>query len=293
MDEVSEGLYTGAHSFTFSERTWGERAKGLFGSLRHEGGAFIATALALWGIAGVIAAATNERLPLERLAVPVLVTALVVALYRAYRREMTYVPEVLESETSTVKDLFRKQRYGWNAAMSREMLQDRIGSAEATLSRIAQGAEYVAPRRVDVSEYMVWVRGRPDAMLRLIRAAMVLVSQQLPMAIGQTTSEGDLAALKREIDALARVYNAARDLEIECYQVAPPSGFEAVHEMSYGWTSTIRKAVRDFCDILQSVEQIDRKALIRGEVSPPSFSITVAPPPNLEEFSERLEEATS
>ena len=290
MAEAPEdGLYAGSHQFTFSEKNWRESGREFLRFLYGELSAFGATALGLWGLAGVLAAATNERVLIERLATPVLLGALAVAMYRAYRARVTHVPEALASENSTVHRIFRRQRCGWNAALARAMLVDRIDGTEATLQRIKLGAEYVTPRRVERQEYVDWLRTRPESMQRLVRAAMVLVTEILPGVIGRTTEEADLADLKDESDALARVYGSARDLEIECFRLVPPEEFAAIHEMTHGWTDTIRKSVREFCEILENLEAVDRKRLLKGDVPSPNFSITVGAPENMEEFNRRLE----
>lgn len=288
-ESPEDGLYSGEHSFSFSEKTWRELVGEFFRFLYRELGAFGATALGLWGVVGVLAAATNERVPVERLAVPVLVAALAVALYRAYRAWATYVPEALASESARVQRIFRRQRCGWNAGLARVMLLDRIDGTEATLQRIKRGAEYVPPHHVEREEYMKWLKTRPESALRLSHAAMVLVTDLLPTAVGRTTTEADLPALRNEIDALARVYSFARDLEIECFRFKPPDEFAEIHATTHEWTDTIRRSVREFCEILENLERVDRKKLRRGEVQSPSFSITVDAPENVEEFTRRLD----
>lgn len=291
MTEVSpESPYHGSHQFSFSEKNWRESAREFLNFLYRELGAFGATVTALWGLAGVLAAATNERVPLERLAAWALLTGFAVAMYRAYRTQTTYVPEALKAESPRVQNIFRRQRCGWNAALARAMLLDRIDSTEATLERIKRGAEYITPHRLERHEYMTWLRTRPEAMQRLVRSAMVLVTHTLPAVIGRATGKEDLTAVRNEIEALARVYGSARDLEIECFRILPPDGFAAIHEMTHGWTDTIRESVREFCEVLDSLENVDRKQLLKGDVPSPRFNITVASPENLEEFNRRLDE---
>jgi len=185
VTENTESLYSQAHSFSFSEKTKAEFIKEFFAYFGKEAGTFLATAITLWAMAEVLAAATDGHAPIGDLAVPVLVVALIVTVYRAYRKQQSYVPEVLSSESSAVKRMFRQQRCGWNAALARQMLIDRIGEAEATLERIELGAEYVQPRRVEQQEYITWLQTRPTAMLRLVRSAMILVTSELPAAISR------------------------------------------------------------------------------------------------------------
>lgn len=291
-DPSEEGLYSEAHSFAFSAKTPLDVIKEFLTYCVHEFGTFLATSIALWAMAEVVSAATNQQTSVESLAVPVLATAAVAATYQAYRNQKAYVPEALVSESSAVKDIYRTQKFGWNAALSRQMLLDRISKAEATLDRIKRGAQYVEPRSIERMEYMTWLETRPEAARRLVRAAMMLVTSKLPIAIGGTTSEEDLGPLKNEIDALAALYEAALDMEVECHEIIPPQELLSLHEMTHGWTDTTRQGVREFCDVLETLANLDRKAVARSETSPPTFNITVDAPDNLGEFNRRLDALT-
>lgn len=288
-DTVDGGRHVGAHVFSFSEKTPRERLREFGKRLYGELGTFLATAVSLWAFAEAIAAAMNGRAPVERLAIPVLFFALAVGMYRAYRKLRDYTPDVLKTESNEVKRIFQKQQCGWNAAIARQMLLDRIRAAEATLERMKSGAEYAQPVEMEEQAYYKWLRSRPSAMMRMSHAVMVLCTREVPSVVGRTASEADLPSLRDEIDALGRVYSAARDMEMDCYRIVPPGKFAAIHDLTVGWTDSIRDGVSQLCGVLEDIAKVDRRSLAAGTATLPTFSIVIGSPPALDEFNERIE----
>ena len=275
---------------TFSEKTWYEDWWDYFKWLSGQIDTFAAVAISSWAVSEVLMAASDHRVPIEDLALPVLVLATVVALYRAYRKKSGYVPASLVGESATSKGIFRKQKCGWNAALARQMLEERLQAADAALRRIEKGSEFIGPRQMDYNDYVVWLQMRPEMVLRMVRSAALLCTQEVPIAICSTKGEDDLVGLKREIVALSAIYECAKEAEVEWHEVVPPDEFREVHEMVYGWTQPIRNGVHRFLDILDELANVDRKTLKLGTASLPSFEIVFEKPDNLNEFSRRLDQ---
>lgn len=290
MTAGDNGQYVGSHTFSFSEKAWYEHAWEYCKGIPNELSTFAAVVVSMWAVAEVVMRASGERVPLDELATPILVLASAVLLYRTYCSKRDYVPAALVGESETVKSIFRKQRCGWNAALAKRMLEERIQEADAAMERIDKGSEFIEPRHMDHDGYIKWLQTRPELMLRMVRSAALLCTQEVPGAIGSTKAEGDLSALKREVQALAAMYEGAKDVEVEWHGVVPPDEFTDIHEMVYGWTIPVRNGVRSFLEVLDAIANIDRRTIKNGTASVPSFNIVFEAPDNIDEFSRRLNE---
>jgi len=289
-EDDNSNQYSGSHAFSFTEKPWYEHVweycKGVPGELS----TFATVVVSMWAVAEVVMRASGERVPLEELAIPILVLASAVLLYRTYRSKRAYVPDALISESETSKLIFRKQKCGWSAALAKRMLEERIQETDAAMERIDKGSEFIEPRHMDYDSYVEWLQTRPELILRMVRSAALLCTQEVPIAIGSTKGESDLPALKREVQALASMYESAKDVEIEWHGVVPPDEFTDIHKMVYGWTIPIRNGVRSFIEVLDTLANIDRRALKKGTASVPPFNIVFEAPENIDEFSRRLSE---
>ncbi|MFB4202649.1 hypothetical protein KBTX_01651 [wastewater metagenome] len=284
-----DGQYSGSHKISFTEKRWYEHGWDYCTWLPQQLGTFASVAISLWAVAEVLMVASGRRVSIDELAVPILVVAIIVVLYRAYSAKHEYVPAPLHGESKAVKDIFQKQRCGWNAALAKQMLEDRLEEADGALSRIDKGAEYIPPQKLEYDEYLTWLQTRPEVVLRMVHSAALLCTQEIPVAIGSAKDEEALPELRREVEALSSLYTCAKDAEVEWHGVLPPEDFEGVHEMMYGWTQPIRKGVHQFLGVLAELESVDRKALKKGIASLPAFSIVFESPPNIEEFSRRVQ----
>lgn len=270
--------YTGSHTFEFTEKAWYEHIWEYCKGIPNELITFATVVVSIWAVAEVVMMASDERVPLDELAIPILVVAFAVVFYRTYVTKRDYVPDALAGESEATKSIFRKQKCGWNSALAKRMLEDRIRETDAAMDRIDKGSEFIAPTHMNYDDYVAWLQTRPELMLRMVRSAALLCTQELPVAIGSTKGENDLAALKREVLALAAMCESAKDVEVEWHGVVPPEEFANVHEMVYGWTNPIRNGVRSFLEVLNSLAKIDRREIKKGTASPPSFNIVFEKP---------------
>lgn len=256
-EDDKSNQYFGSHTFSFTEKTWYEHlweyCKGIPNGLS----TFATVVVSMWAVAEVIMRASGERVPLDELAIPILVLAFAVLLYRTYCSKRDYVPDALVGESESTKSIFRKQKSGWNFALAKRILEERIQEADAAMERIDKGSEFIAPRHMNYDDYVEWLQTRPELMLRMVRSAALLCTQEVPVALGSTEGEGDLPALKREVLALAAMYENAKDVEIEWHGVVPPDEFKHVHEMVYGWTTPMSSCAsyRNSCTDKHSDQQ--------------------------------------
>lgn len=286
---MDDGQYSGAHNIEFTEKRWYEAALEYLKFLPSEAPTFAALVISLWALAEVIMAAVGNRAPVANFAAPILTVSVIAISFKAYIRFKNYVPATLKSESPQVKQIFRKQRCGWNMAITRQMLDDRISRAEIELERVMRGAAFILPTHLNGREYFSWLVSRPDTIKRLLRSVSVLCTHDLPNIVGDVKDEGGLSRLQVEVDALAALYLHLKDFEIDCHKVMPPEPFEEVHEMTHGWTEPIRRGVDEFLTVLEQLASLDAKSIKEGTLEPPSFEIKFEAPENLEGFCRRID----
>jgi hypothetical protein len=280
--------YSSSISVTYSEKRWHGTLWQFIRLLIREVPAFVATAISLSAFADLVMKASGNRVGFETLALPVGLLSFGVAAYRAWVRYSSYVPTILQSESSTSQSIYRKQRCGWHLALAHQMLSERIARAEARLDRVSRGVEFLEPRPLSGQAYFDWLRNRPPILQRLIHSVAASCTGDLPAAVCSTSSEKDLLQMKLQIEAAAHLYTCAENFEVDSHAVAPPSSLIPLHEMTYGWTDTIRDGVRQLNDILKELSTYDRKDIKKGTIPPPDFSIKFEAPDNLTTFSARL-----
>lgn len=288
-----DGIYSEEHTVSFSEKRWYEHLRDFGRFLPGEIVAFITLVISLWGVTEVMAQIVNNPVPLKDLVLPVLAVSSIVITYKAYSKYRSYVPDLLRDESKIVQQIFWKQKCGWQFALARQMMRERIQEHESTLARIESGAEFIPPKTIPSDGYLAWLNKRPETVIRLIRSVAIQCTSELPRCLAQASSEEHLGEVKRRVLALVNLYEQAKDFEMECHQIVPPEAFANVHEMTYGWTEPIREGVQEFMRILEKLSSIDVKMLKAGAVEPPSFSIMFEPPSNLDEFCKRLGETDS
>lgn len=283
-----DGKYSAQHTVTFSETVWYERLWRVFSYLPDQVPLFAAVTISFWGVAEVLAEISGETLSLHNLALPVLGTALAVAIYRAAQKYVNYVPEALVSESTAAKKIYRRGRSGWQFALAKEMLVERIAAFDRTLERIESGSQFISPKYLPSPEYLEWLQRKPEILLRLIRAAAIQCTSELPSVLATTKTEADLSNLKGSVEQLACLYEEAAKFELEVHGVKSPAELEGIHQMIFGWSAPVREGITNFIEILDAISKIDTKRVKAGTAPMPDFGIKFLPPPNIDKFAEAM-----
>lgn len=286
----TDGNYRGELEFQFTEVAWYEHVLDFFRCLPRETATFVTVTISLWSITEVLMEVTDNRIPLRDFAIPVLLTAFIVAAHRAFSKYRSYVPDALVPESAIVQRIYRKQQCGWQFSLAKQMLSERIASVESALTRIANGAEFIEPRRFPIGRYVNWLSDRPDTLRRIVHAVAIQCTAELPKTISRTKSENQLFDLRLSIDELAKLYAYTERFERECHEVVPPEGFEDVHTMTYGWSNPIREGISKFLDILADLSAIDKNAFKSGTTGAGPFKIVFDGPDNISKFCEKLDD---
>jgi hypothetical protein len=221
--------------------------------------------------------------------VPAFVTAFVVVVYKAIQKFRTYVPESLASESKATQAIFRKGACGWQFALALQMLNERTDSCDRTLVRVENGAYFIHPRHLHRSEYIDWLKERPEVLSRLIRAVAIQCVHEIPSILATTRDELSLPALKDSVVQLSSLYKETVDFEVQSRSTRPPEQLNEVHEMTYEWSKPIRLGIQEFIGVLKSLSEISAKDLKAKTVAPPDFAIKFESPPNVDEFIRRLD----
>lgn len=252
---------------------------------------FASVVTTCWAVSEILIAIFENRPSIASLASPIIAAGAIVAIYRAYKAYRSHVPEALIGEGRIVQAIYYARRYGWQWAIAVEMLWDRVRPLDAELDRIRRGAEFVSPKQLPNKEYFEWLRSRPNAIIRLIRAVTAQCTRDVPLAIGTATSEDKLKDMRVQIQALADLYETTMRFERDCHAIVPPEEFEKVHEMTHGWTDKIRHGIHQFIGIASELGELDKKKIkdaASGREELPAFTIKFEAPENLDQFSARL-----
>lgn len=287
-----DGEFHGQHTVSFTHTNWRGRIKKFLPYLPREIPLFATVVVSFWGIAEVLSELGGETLSLKNLAAPALITAFVVATYKAIQKFRAYVPEPLASESKATQSIFRKGACGWQFGLALQMLEERTDNFDRTLSRVQNGAHFVSPTYLDTTEYIEWLKRRPEVLNRLIQAVAVQCVSELPAILARTRDETSLAELSDSIAQLSSLYEETVNFELQSHGMHPPRPFGEVHEMIYNWSGPIRVGIQEFIEVLRSISRISAKELKQGTVTPPSFEIKFKPPPNIDEFISRLGSVT-
>jgi hypothetical protein len=289
MSMSEDGKYRGQHSVIFTEKTWYERQWNFLKYLPKQIPLFATVTVSFWGVAEILSEIGGETLSLKNLAIPGLLTALVVSLYRAYDNYVKYQPDSLASESSAAKAAFKNGKPGWQFALAREMLAARLLELDWTLNRIERGSQYIQPRQLSGAEYFAWLCGRPEILTRLVRAVAIQCTSELTAVIAQTKCEKDLENLKSSIDQLASLYEETVKFELDVRGVKPPNNLENIHGLTFNWSLPVREGVGSFVSILDSISKVNVKRVASGHETVPNFGIEFLPPSNLDAFMSALE----
>jgi len=200
-----------------------------------------------------------------------------------------YVPEALTNESLSTKRIHRQGRSGWQFALAKEMLLDRISTVDRKLRRVESGAQFIAPTHLPAPDYLSWLQKRPELLQRLIRAVGIQCTADLPRILAVTIDETSLAEVKDAVEQLAFLYEEAANFELDVRSVKPPEHLASVHRMTFGWSDPIRDGIAEFVGVLDAISKLNVKRVKSGTETLPDFGITFESPTNIKEFGEALE----
>lgn len=283
-------MHVGDHQITLTEKKLLDRVTEFLPYLARESATFASVAISGWALSEILIAILDNRPSLGALAFPVLTIAMITTIYRAHTNYRAYVPETLLSESRESQEIFRRQEFGWQWALARKMLVDRIRDLDTELERIRRGAEFLEPRQLNPTDYYLWLRNRPETIIRLVKAIATLCTSDLPASIGTTIMEKDVERMKIEVEALARLYETATTFERDCHCIVAPKEFEDVHKMTHGWTDTIRDGIHEFAKIVARLASFDKSTGRNEAKKLLTFKIDFQVPKNIERFRTRLAE---
>jgi len=286
-----EDNHSSEHTVTFTRTTWVDRLRAFAHFLPKEAPLFAAVTASFWGVAEVLSEVGGQTLSLKNLAIPTLITAFSASSYKAVQKYRTHVPELLSTESRMSQSIYRQGKSGWQFALALQMLNERTDTFDRTLQRIENGAHFAVPIPLDQSEYLDWIKRRPEILIRLIHSVSVQCTSELPAVLANPLDGAFLVNLKDSVSQLSSLYGATVDFELESHAASPTEKFKAANEMTFGWSNPIRDGIREFLSILNQLSGIDPKTARRDGAPPPSFSIKFNAPPNIGSFSKELERA--
>ena len=133
------------HTLTFSYKSVFEHLIELIKSYPKQIPQALAIFIAIWAIAEIFL--LDDKSNLKDVMLPAIILSIIVSVYNCIKCYRNESPEFLRNETNNIKKMFFRQRLGWQYAIAKEMIENRISESEFTLVRIRQNAEYIVPPR--------------------------------------------------------------------------------------------------------------------------------------------------
>lgn len=284
-----KAVHSGEHTIIFIKTTWTERVREFAPYLPRQVPLFAVVTASFWGVAEVLSQIGGQALSLKNLAVPALVTALSASLYKALQKYRTHVPEPLSSESKASQQIYWKRKSGWQFALALQMLKERTDSFDLALQRIESGAQFTAPHHLNKSQYIDWIKQRPELLIRLTRSVAVHCTIEIPSVLANPNDKDFLVKLKDSVAQLSDLYERTVEYELSSHAVCPPDILVHANELTFGWAGPIRNGIREFLSILEKLSSFDVKAARLENAEPPAFSIKFSTPPNIPRFTDELQ----
>jgi hypothetical protein len=280
---------TKEHSLTFSYKTIFEHFLCFIKLLPKQLPKIATLFISIWAISEIILFEDNNKLHI--ILVPSIIIVIVMALYDNLQQYLKTSPDILLSESKKARKLFFHQKLGWQYAIAKEMLENRIIELELSLIRIRQNAEYIVPNFISDDDFIIFIKLQPENILRLIEAAKIACVHFLPNAIStmKKGEEIELNFLLKEINNVAMIYSHAINYERSIYAIKPSEEFEAIHELMKGWTDPIRDGINQFINLLEKLSTLKRKDLKNLKNTITEVKITFSPPKNIDDFQKSID----
>jgi hypothetical protein len=249
--------------------------------------------ITIWAVADIFL--LEDKSNLKDVILPAILIAILVSIYNCIKKYRNTSSELLQKESHVIKKMFFKQKLGWQYAIAKEMIKNRVYESEFTLIRIRQKAEYIIPQRITDDDFIEFVKIQPENVIRLINAVKTACITFLPnaLSIQRKGNDVELVILIKEIDNLAKLYIHAVDYERSIHELVPSDNYFEVHEYMKGWTDPIRDGINQFMALLDELSGMKRKDLknLKGIIK--KYEIVFEAPQNIDLFNEAISNVIS
>lgn len=195
------------------------------------------------------------------------------------------VPEGLDDVSPHAQRIAHLQRPRWEFRYAKSVLAQLLGPIDRECRDLLDGkVSVLAERPRDFREYVSWLQGRPDNMLRMLEIANQLMLIDLPKAL--TSTKDKPASPKNILDvslAIQRFYQETVNCERSSLAILPPEECQRLHQLQVGWSQPIRDAILQLFDYLQQICELDYR-----KNSYLQYTIEFGECPNIDEFCTEL-----
>ncbi len=241
-----------------------------------------AALVGLWTIIEAISYLLAADLRGMRVLLVALFLSAILALTHTIYRLWHAVPIAFENESREAQRLAHLQPPLWQYRLAYSLLKVKLATIDPYLADLLDGRAFVEltsmPR---FSEYIRWLRLRPDNLIRMMAVAKQLILVDLPRAI--VPSDGRAPSpetILRAADRIERLYSDTYQFELGAHRIMPPTKLASIHQIQHTWVRSIRDGVQQVMGFLEQCTDLDPKKSHRIE-----YEIVFKDPGGIEEFN--------
>jgi hypothetical protein len=216
-------------------------------------------------------------------------TGVISAITSTFLRYRDECPEGLEDEPVDVRRLAVYQRPGWEFRLMKRLLEDRLSALDEELRVLLEGEAFVpVEKRLSLPEYTEWMQRRINNIQRMSKVAAGLIEHRFLRSLSGDPEEPpqprDVVA---DVDRMSEFYEQTVDFERKAHSIAPPEGFNRLHELQKAWTAPIREAIQQLSELLEDLSNPNNLKDLDGLHI--RFECVFDEPPKLKEFLDELD----
>jgi len=247
--------------------------------------AALAVFTALWTIVGASNYFYGISLTGWHFSAATVCVSCVLAFLRTIQVYLKGCPEGLESESAAAKRIAQIQRPKWEFRLTRQLLQEKLRNLDVELKDLLEGRVFVlVEKQLPLTDYVAWAQVRPINLRQMMDVAVrLLITDLLPAIRSQKDQPAEPAAILSVTNRIRDLYAETITFERLNHTVAPPEALESLHALQCGWTSPIRKGIRDAFRLLDRILEVAPKEEVTI-----SLTIEFEEPPNVEEYCQEL-----
>lgn len=286
---MSEDVVSKTATYSLTHRSFVDHVCGYFNSPSEFAIVFFATLTGTWGLIELLTfflgIDNDERklLELSWLALFSLAVSLAVRLFR-YPKDFPHDTDHLPEKARSLAHLRPKR---WEFKFAQTLLHSRVVPIDRRYSEYISGEAYsCATRMASGSEYVDHIQVRLANVDRLLKVAASLICSRFPETLAEDLPPIEKANnIAHAIDAIERFYSDSVEFEHTANVLIPPEGFEKLHGLQKNWTQPLRDGIADLLRWLQAMADAEDDTFIE-------FKISLAEPPNMDQFCKEFERMT-
>jgi Predicted nucleotide-binding protein containing TIR-like domain len=192
-----------------------------------------------------------------------------------------------ENETERSKFLAIKKPESWEFLLTSELLKTRLIEINRKYLELEKGLVFKPSRKLDILEFLSWVRSTTTDILRLINIFKKIFEEELPKAFGEPGVPGNVYEIKYCVDKIAVVCNELLTWEYDVQSLDVQAEIKEAVDIMKGWTKIIINEINRFPILIDDAlkpENLDGSKHV-------DINLTFEAPSNIDKVLQLMEEA--